>query len=162
MQNLKALLERLLESKVDFVLIGGFASVVYGSTNVTQDIDICAAMTDENITSLRQALADLNPKHRMNPSFKPSFLDHPQDLKGWNHIYLQTDLGILDVLSEVPPAGTFSEIKSRAVEVSLYGHKCKVISIDDLIQIKGSMKRPKDLQVLSELEAIRRKLRDQK
>ena len=159
MQNLKALLERLLQSQVDFVLIGGFAGVVHGSTSVTQDLDICAAMTDENIGFLREALIDLHPEHRMNPNFKPSFLDHPKDLGGWNHLYLKTDLGILDVLSEVPPVGTFADIKARATELSLYGHKCKVISIDDLIQIKESMSRPKDLQVLADLKAIRSKKR---
>lgn len=153
-QNLKALLERLLKSKIDFVLIGGFASVTYGSTLVTQDLDICIAITPETVTSLRQILADLNPKHRMNPNFKPSFLDHPKDLKGVNNIYLETDFGILDIISDVQPAGNFHEIKSRALELQLYGYKCQVISIEDLIKVKESMQRPKDLATLEELKII--------
>ena len=58
MQNLKALLETLLLNNVDFVLIGGFAGVVHGSTLVTQDLDICAAITKENIEALRISLRD--------------------------------------------------------------------------------------------------------
>jgi len=155
--DLKALLQQLLKNKIDFVLIGGFAGTVHGSTLVTQDLDICLAITEEEITKLRAALKDINPRHRMNPSFKPSFMDYPQDLTGVNNIYLETDLGVLDILSSSEPAGNFQEIKSRAISISLYGYSCHVISIDDLIKIKETMKRPKDLQAVQELKLIRDK-----
>jgi hypothetical protein len=61
-QNLKALLER----ENDFVLVGGFASVIHGATLVTQDLDICVAMTEEQVEKLRTALTDLHPILRMN------------------------------------------------------------------------------------------------
>ena len=154
MKNLKALLKNLLDHDIDFVLIGGFAAVVHGSTLVTQDLDICAAISDEQVAKLRDALKDLHPRHRMNPNFKQSFLDYPKEIKGTNNIYLETDLGVLDILSEAQPAGNFAELKSRASEISLYGHKCKVISVDDLIKVKETMKRPKDLQAVQELRLI--------
>lgn len=157
MQNLKALLETLLKSDVDFVLVGGFAAVVHGSTLITQDLDICAAITEEQVAKMRDALKDLHPRHRMNPSAKHSFLEYPKDIKGTNNIYLETDLGVLDILSKLPPAGAFDEIKKRSIEISLYGHSCRVISIDDLIKIKESMNRPKDLQAAQELRLIRLK-----
>lgn len=157
MQDLKALLERLLVHEIDFVLIGGFAAVVHGSTLVTQDLDICAAITEPQVAKLREALRDLHPWHRMNRSARLSFLEHPKDLQGMNNIYLQTDLGILDILSQTQPAGDFEQIKSRSVEISLYGHKCKVISIEDLINVKAAMKRPKDLQAVDELKLIQSK-----
>lgn len=34
MQNLGSLLDLLLNSKIDFVLIGGFASVIHGSSEI--------------------------------------------------------------------------------------------------------------------------------
>lgn len=155
MQNLKALLKCLLESEIDFVLIGGFAGVVHGSPIVTQDIDICAALTEDNIVKLRTALKEIHPVHRMNPNFKPSFNDEPKDLKGIKNIYLKTDLGTLDIVSEVPPAGNFEDIKRNAIDISLYGHTCKVISLDDLIKIKESMSRPKDKETLRYLLKLR-------
>jgi len=155
--DLKALLQRLLEHQIDFVLIGGFAGTVHGTTLVTQDLDICVAITEEEVAKLRTALKDLHPKHRMNPSFKPSFLDYPKDLTGVNNIYLETDLGVLDILSSSEPAGDFTEINSRSIQITLYGHPCNVISIDDLITIKEAMKRPKDLQAVEELKLIRDK-----
>ena len=157
MQNLKALLKTLLEHEIDFVLIGGFAAVVHGSTLVTQDLDICAALTGEQVSKLRDALKNLHPLHRMNPSVQLSFLEHPKDLKGLNNIYLKTDLGVLDILSEAQPAGDFQAIKNRSIEISLYGYKCRVISIEDLIRVKEAMKRPKDLQAVQELRAIQKK-----
>ena len=157
MQNLKALLKNLLQNNIDFVLIGGFAAVVHGSTLVTQDLDICAAITEEQVAKFREALKDLHPRHRMNPNAKPSFLEYPKEIEGTNNIYLETDLGILDILSEAQPAGNFEEIKRRSSEISLYGYKCRVISIDDLIRVKESMKRPKDIQAVQELRLIQLK-----
>ncbi len=41
MQNLSDLLQRLHDHDVEFVLVGGFAAVLHGSMQVTQDLDIC-------------------------------------------------------------------------------------------------------------------------
>jgi len=155
MQNLQQLLERLLKHKIDFVLVGGFAGVVHGATMVTQDLDICMSITEGEVSKLRTALEDLNAVHRMNPNFQPSFKDQPKDLKGVNNIYLKTDLGILDIISQVQPVGDFERVKSKSFEISLYGYKCKVISLDDLIQVKDSMPRPKDKALGAELKTIR-------
>ncbi len=133
--------------------------MIHGSTLVTQDLDICAAITDAQVAKLREALKDLHPWHRMNPAVHLSFLDHPRSIAGINNIYLQTDLGVLDVLSETQPAGNFQQLKSRAVELAIYGHKCKIIAIEDLIKIKEAMKRPKDLQAAEELRVIAKLVR---
>ena len=155
MQDLRKLLKLLLENEIDFVLIGGFAAVVYGSTLVTQDLDICSSMSVENIEKLRSILKDYNPIHRMNRKSSLSFLDHPESLEGLNNIYLETDLGILDILSATQPAGDFKTIKQNSIQINIYGHICNVISIDDLIKVKSYMKRPKDLQAVEELIKIK-------
>jgi predicted nucleotidyltransferase len=157
MENLKSLLKILLSSDIDFVIIGGFAGIVHGSSMVTRDIDICAKIDETAVAKLRLALRDLKPVHRMNLTANISFLDSPRDNRDLNNIYLKTTLGVLDILSEVPPAGKFASIKERSIEVSIYGYKCRIICIEDLIKIKRSMKRPKDLQMLAELKAIHSK-----
>ena len=160
--NLKLLLERLLRYDIDFVLAGGLASVVHGSPVVTQDIDICIAINETQVGKLRGALKDLNPKHRMNPNFKPPFLEYPKKLDGVDNIYLETDLGVLDILSELKPVGNFERIQKNAITVSLYGHQCKVISLEDLIAIKETMTRPKDKETLLHLREILRKTKELK
>lgn len=154
--DLQALLKRLLEHQIDFVVVGGFASVLHGSPIVTRDLDICITLNEDEIRKLREALKDLAPKHRMNPSAKPSFLEFPKTLNGWKNIYLETELGILDAMSELRPIGDFDRVKSRSIEISLYGFQCRVISIEDLLEIKRTMTRPKDMETVLYLEEILR------
>ncbi|MDZ4677742.1 MAG: nucleotidyltransferase [Oligoflexia bacterium] len=151
MQNLNTLLKTLLENKIDFVLIGGYAAVLHGATQVTQDIDICAVLSEENLEKFRIALKDYDPRYRMNPNFKPSLLDYPPPNQKSENLYLTTTIGILDVLNKVHPVGDFQRINSKAVSVNLFGHLCKVISLDDLIEVKKSMTREKDKSILKEL-----------
>jgi hypothetical protein len=47
--------EALNEEKVEYILIGGFAVILYGSPRLTQDIDIFLKMNDENISKLKNA-----------------------------------------------------------------------------------------------------------
>ena len=155
MNNLNQILKTLLHGNVEFVLIGGYASVVHGSNQVTRDLDICAALTINNINELRECLKDLNPKHRMNPGFKPSFLEIPKENEKLNAIYLETDIGILDILSSVVSVGDYEILKKEAVEIELFGYPCKVISLPHLIASKEALNRDKDKIVLKELYAIR-------
>lgn len=71
--DLNELLKLLLRDQFDFILIGGFAGVVHGSSQVTRDLDIAMLLTPEQIEKLRTSLKDIHPRHRMNPGFKPSF-----------------------------------------------------------------------------------------
>lgn len=64
MADLKQLLERLLDAEIEFVIVGGFAAVLHGSTLVTRDLDVCTLLTDINVEKLRGILADLSPVHR--------------------------------------------------------------------------------------------------
>jgi hypothetical protein len=144
---------------VDFVLAGGLACVVHGSPLVTQDVDICVFFDDLQIAKLREALKDLDPKFRMNPNFKPSFLDHPKRSNELKNIYLETSLGILDMMSELQPIGDFQAVSRRAVTIRLYGHDCKVVSLEDLISIKEMMSRPKDKEALLHLREILKRIK---
>ncbi len=154
--DLKALLIILLQHEIDFVLVGGFAGMVHGSPVVTHDLDICLKIDEEQIRKLRLALKDLSPCHRMNPGFKPSFADYPETLEGLKNIYLETNLGILDAMSELRPIGGFERVKSKAISISIYGLQCLVISLEDLIAIKETMTRPKDKETVLYLREILR------
>jgi predicted nucleotidyltransferase len=157
MQELNQILKILIDAKVDFVLVGGYAGIVHGASQMTRDLDICAALTDENVSKLRDCLKDLSPKHRMNPNVQPSFIEHPKSLEGVNAIYLQTDLGVLDVISSVTAVGDFPEIKKQAIEIEFFGKKCLVMSLEHLIAAKEAMGRDKDKAILKELYEIRDK-----
>lgn len=155
-KNLNNLLKLLLEAKFDFVLVGGFAGMVYGSSLVTRDLDICIACTEDNVKNLRTILNDLHPVHRMTPQ-KLSFLNYPETLTDIRNLYLNTDLGTIDILSTIIGVGDFDLVKKNATPLKLFENLCYVISIDDLIKTKKAMGRNKDKMAVEELEIIRKK-----
>lgn len=158
MQNLNLLLKILNEKKLDFVIVGGFAAIVHGASQVTKDLDICVTLSESDVKKLRVALEKFHPKHRMTPQ-KLSFLEHPQQISSLKNLYLQTDLGVIDILSQITGVGDFTKITQNAITIDLMGFPCKVISLDDLIQAKKAMGSPKDLQTVAELEIIKNHLK---
>ena len=156
MNNLHLLLQRLADAGFEFVVVGGYAGVLYGSAYVTNDLDICAVLSSENIGKLRKALADLHPVHRMTHK-KLSFLEHPPQGQPVMNLYLETDGGVLDVLGSVLGVGDYERLQRKAVEIPLFGRKCRLISMEDLITAKEAIGRDKDLLTVRELRAIEAK-----
>jgi len=153
MKSLHLLLQRFADAGLEFVVVGGFAGVLHGSSYVTNDLDICAVMSPETIAKLRETLADLKPVHRMTHK-KLSFLDHPPAGQALTNVYLETDAGIVDVLGSVLGLGDYHALVRNAVEIPLFGRRCRVISLEDLIKAKEAMGREKDLLTAKELRAI--------
>jgi predicted nucleotidyltransferase len=153
MQNLSTLLHRLADTGLDFVIVGGFAAVTHGSSYVTRDVDICALLTPDNIARLRTALAEWHPTHRLTPQ-KLSFLSHPAGNEPVQNLYLQTDHGVVDILTTVLGVGDFERLKRSAEEVEVDGRRYRVMSLADLIQAKEALGREKDLLTAKELRAI--------
>jgi hypothetical protein len=153
MQNLNALIQRLRDAGVEFVLVGGFASVTHGVSLITRDVDVCMKFSPENLTRLCQAVADLHPMHRMTPQKLPFFLT-PELCRTLKNLYLQTDLGIIDCLGEVLGVGDFEAVKAGSIELTSPGGKWLVLDIPALIKAKEAMGRPHDNLTVIQLKAI--------
>jgi hypothetical protein len=136
------------------VLVGGLAATVHGSALVTRDVDICAVLTPHNVQRLREILGELHPWHRFHGQHL-SFMAVPIAGTDVKNLYLQTDLGALDILSEIKGIGDFAAVRKRATSITLFGRTCWVIHIDDLIRAKEAVGREKDLLAVKELKAIR-------
>lgn len=96
MSNVKGILQRLLEAKIDFILVGGLAATMYGATTVTYDVDVCLRFSPENITALLTALREIHPRIRIQAEWvSPETLPIDQLCRAEN-LYLQTDLGGFD------------------------------------------------------------------
>ncbi len=158
MTELNRLLQTLCDAEVDFVVVGGFAAMLHGSSMLTRDLDVCAVLTDASVTRLRTAFRDLHPTHR-HTSQRLSFLDTPDPGVALKNIYLQTDLGPLDILGSITGFEDIADIRRNAVRFDLFGRPVLVISRDDLIKAKEALGRPKDLLVAQELRAIAEKTR---
>ena len=154
------LLELLANNGVDFVLVGGFAGVVYGCTYVTQDIDVCCDFSTANLLRLQKALGNLNPVHRMTGSRRKLELT-ADNCNQFKNLYLDTDIGQLDCLSFIEGIGDYQKVRESSRAIRLEKIQLYVLSIDSLIDAKKAMKRPRDKAVVIELEGIK-KLRDKK
>ena len=154
------ILKRLAEADVNFVIVGGFAGVIYGCTCVTQDLDICCDFSPDNLLRLQKALTGLNPVHRMTPGRKKLVLtrDKCAFLK---NLYLDTDIGQLDCLSFINGVGDFQSVKKESMLIEAGNIQLPVLNLDALIESKKAMKRPRDKEALLQLEAIK-KLKSQK
>lgn len=155
------LLRLLNKHQVQYVLVGGMACIFHGSQIVTQDVDVCAPMTPENISALIHALSGAHPRFRMAHDLRP-LPDDPDKLEGFKNLYLLTDCGQLDVLSEIAGVGEYAKVEQHTIQVDLGGVSCRILDLDTLITAKKAINSPKDRQAAIELEAIRERLRQKK
>lgn len=158
MSDLQKLLLRLDDAGIDFVLVGGYAAMLHGSSLLTRDLDVCATLTPDTLEKLRDAFRDFHPRHRLSAP-QSSFLDDPEPGVALNNLYLNTDLGTLDLLGSITGIGDYARVARDAVEIELLGRRIRAISLDDLITAKEALGRDKDLLAAKELRAIRAKLR---
>ena len=77
-------------------------------------------------------------------------------------MYLQTDLGKLDCLSEVAGVGNFDEVKKQSVVAQLSFGEYRFLNIDALIAAKKAVGRERDLDAVRRLTAIKEKNEQQK
>jgi hypothetical protein len=154
MQNLSELVRRLILSKVEFVLVGGFAALAHGATLVTRDVDVCCRFTEPNLKRIEQAVSGLHSVHRSRPDL-PLQLTAEQ-CATLRNLYLKTDLGVLDCLSEVLGVGDFDEVLKQSIEIELPFGKCRILCIDSLIRAKEAMNRVHDKIAVMQLREIQK------
>jgi predicted nucleotidyltransferase len=154
MQQTPELLRLLLDAGVEFVLIGGVAAIAHGSSTFTVDCDITAPFTEDNLARLLAVLAPHHPRYALAVPKRP-VTESPAALAKNRNLYLLTDLGRLDILSEVPPVGTYADVASKALTLDIYGRSCRIIGLDDLLAVKRHLGRDKDRLVERELLVVR-------
>ena len=152
----RELLEALHAEGVRFVVIGGVAMVLRGSSRTTVDLDLCHERSKENLERLARAIAPFAPKLRGAPPELP-FLWDAQTLRSGLNFTLTTKAGDLDLLGEVPGLGTYDAVAKHASELDLYGAPCLVLDLDGLELAKRAAGRVKDLLDLAEIDLIRKR-----
>ena len=155
MQNLTELARRLVDARVDFVLVGGFAAAAYGVTLLTRDVDICRRFDEPNIRRIQTALADLHAVYRSRPDLPfDRTADQCARLK---NLYLRTDLGPLDCLGEILGIGGFDEVMSHSIQIKLPFGPVRILEIEALIRAKEAMNRDHDRISVRQLREIQKR-----
>jgi hypothetical protein len=149
-----ALLASLGKHEVAFIVVGGAAAIAHGSTRLTQDLDIVYKRSPENLDRLVAALARHTPYLRGIPPGLPFIWDKTTLERGLNFTMV-TSVGDIDLLGEIPGGGTYEDLSAGAIELRLFQTRCLCLSLPQLIRAKRASGRPKDLEALAELEAIK-------
>jgi hypothetical protein len=152
--------EILNEERVDYVVVGGFAAVVHGSSLPTRDIDVVPSRSSDNLDRLGRALTRMNSMIRTSGDPVRTVLDGPFLANLPLMLNLVTDHGELD-LTFVPsgPLTGFDDWNANAVVLDIAdGLSVAVASLDDIIASKTAANRPKDQRALPYLESLRDQL----
>jgi hypothetical protein len=153
-QNDKALLQRLVEQKVEFVVIGGICGVLHGVSLVTLELEICCRFSRENLRRIETAVKDLHPRHRLTANKLP--LELTDELcDRLKNVYLTTDLGILDCLGEVSGLGNYEQVLQHSITHKMSYGEFQILSLNALIASKEAAGREKDLYAARLLRAIK-------
>ncbi len=154
MTDFAALLAALDDGAVAFIIVGGLAATIHGSSRLTQDVDIIYARSDANRERLVRALAPHNPYLRGAPSGLPFEWSAETIRRGLNFT-LTTAVGDIDILGEIVGGGSYDDLLPHTTTVELFARPHRCLDLPRLIHVKRAAGRPRDLEVIAELEALR-------
>lgn len=154
MTDFPGLLAALADGEVEFVIVGGLAATIHGSSRLTQDIDLLYRRSPENLERLARALAPHRPYLRGAPPDLP-FEWSAETLRRGLNFTLTTALGDIDLFGEIAGGGAYEDVIGHSAQVSLFGIEVACVDLDALIRMKRAAGRPRDLEVIAELEALR-------
>jgi hypothetical protein len=149
-------LRALIRREVDFLVVGGIAASLHGSSRATFDLDIVFASERSNLEALGRALQDLEARLRGVEEDVP-FVADADTLRRIDVLTLDTTAGPLDVMRRPAGASAYKVLRRRAERFDLGEYDVLVASIEDLIAMKRASARTKDLADAEELEAILRR-----
>lgn len=169
--NLGHLLETLSDYQVDFVVVGGVAANLHGTTRATADCDIVVDQDAYNLRRLVNALEALRARPRTDAASvdeqnAATVADkaargsgvHPAELQD-GFVNVQTDAGPLDVLPHLEVGDStylnYRDLRTSSLDLEAQGSfVVKVASIEHLIMAKRHIDRPHDRADVAELSAI--------
>lgn len=147
----------LNEEGVDYVVVGGFASVILGSPLPTEDVDVLPERSQANLVRLATALRRMNATIRTADEAMPAVLDAEFLANMPFVLNLVTDFGILDLTFEPsgPRLGYAEWSADASSEEIAEGLVVRVASLDAIIDSKRVADRAKDHRALPYLESLR-------
>jgi predicted nucleotidyltransferase len=148
------ILDDLNRAGVRYVLIGGIALIRHGVVRATRDIDAVFDPDPDNVERIR-SLVDKWDATRPDGSPIPD-----GGIAGDRTIHLSTPHGELDLLSEAAAATRFSDLMARSETRRVDGVEVPICSLADLVAMKRSVGRERDLVDLADLESAHGELPD--
>ena len=157
--NLLDLLEKLVDAGLDFVIVGGVAARLHGSSRLTHDIDVVPGVEPKAWARVVDLLWDTGARPRIpEPRERVRNIDNVLEWvrdKGMLALSFRSPDGSAELDLLVGETSRLEGLRDRAIRVRLDGREYMVASIDDLIAMKTDAGRPQDLLDIETLERIK-------
>jgi predicted nucleotidyltransferase len=156
--NFLEFLRNLTRRGADFVIVGGVAARLHGSTRLTHDVDIVPSLHPEAWRRAIDAIWESGGRPRI-----PEPLERIRDVtnveawmkdQGMLALSFRSPDGSAEIDLLVSESRRLAQLKQRAVVVSLDDVEYYVAGIEDLIAMKKAAGRPQDLLDIEELRRI--------
>ena len=157
MMQLEHLLATLTTAGVEFIIVGGVAARAHGSARLTDDLDVSYARSPANLARIVAALSPLHPYLRGAPPGLP-FDWSVATLRAGLNFTLTTSAGAIDLLGEITGGGRYDDLLPHALTLMIFGRETRLLDLPWLIRVKRAAGRPKDLEVIAELEALQEEI----
>ncbi|MGF1634695.1 MAG: hypothetical protein ACFCVE_12660 [Phycisphaerae bacterium] len=121
------LLRRLDAAGLPFVVVDHAARTDLQTACRQHGLTLCIEFGEWSMARLIDALTGINPVFRLRPQPAPIPRD-PAELASRRRLFLQTDLGKLDLIDEVPPVGGFFAAFARSHTTDHLGWPVNVLA----------------------------------
>ena len=147
------ILRALNDAGVDYVVVGGLAGNLHGSSYPTFDLDVAYARDAGNLSRLVKALEPLEVRLTNAPPDLPFVVDAVTLASGANFTF-DTRYGRFDVLGHVGGIASYEEMRRESTLTDVDDVPVRVASIDHLIAMKRAANRTKDKLMVEEYLVI--------
>jgi hypothetical protein len=148
-------LRELAEHGVRFVVIGGLAAALHGSSQVTFDIDIVPDSDFQNLARLSDALTALEARVRASDAAGGLALQRDAAALSRAEIWnLHTLHGDLDLVMRPAGTGGYKDLDRDAQTIKLGRLSVRIASLADVIRSKEAAGREKDRAALPALRRL--------
>lgn len=149
--SFRHILEVLNKHNVEYIVVGGVAAVIHGAPMTTFDLDTLVKVNSANAERLAGALSELQAhfrEHRnlLNPT--------TEDILAGGHLLLMTTAGPLDVLGFIGDNQRYDDLVDASSEIQTSMGSLRLLNLEELIEQKKRMDRPKDRAAVELLEAV--------
>ena len=161
--NIPRIVAVLNRHAVDYLLVGGVATIVHGAAAPTGDVDCLVEGSTKNLYRLAVAMVELDARLRVGRldehevALLPVVLDEVMLARTEISVW-RTDAGNVDLLTALPGDSGgrlyYDDLVERSDLMVIEGMTAPVACLDDVIASKRWADRPKDRQVLPELREL--------